>query len=279
MAACTSGRLSHFLECHSGATARIADRNGADGLWISSLAVSTLMGRRDANEVCWTEMVMVSEWVTSSSDLPVLLDLDSGYGDYNIARLAASHAARAGVAGVCIEDKTFPKTNSFRTQRLPLMPAGQLVDTIRATRDRVGDSIAIVARTEVMIYNGPVDEAVDRASAFVDAGADAVIAHSKSSSIDETIAFATALKRSCPVIAIPTTFAADVDVHIKQHGIDAVIWANQALRAQLLVYARIQRSLLNVEQLSTPLDMMSLESLFDLLDYGALDNQRSALDR
>src|ERR1700741_3957835 len=106
---CSNHELSFLMEAHDGLSVAIADRAGFKGLWASGLSISTSLGYRDANEASWTQLVDVVERMADSTTLPVLVDGDSGFGNFNNARLLARKLMQRGAGGVALEDKGFPK--------------------------------------------------------------------------------------------------------------------------------------------------------------------------
>ena len=90
----------------------------SQGIWGSGLSISAAMGVRDSNEASWTQVLEVLDFMSECTDIPILLDGDTGYGNFNNARRLISKLEARGIAGVCLEDKLFPKTNSLLEVRL-----------------------------------------------------------------------------------------------------------------------------------------------------------------
>ena len=86
---------------------------GFKGIWGSGLSISAQLGVRDSNEASWTQVVDVLEYMSDATDVPILLDADTGYGNFNNARRLITKLEQRGIAGACMEDKLFPKTNSL----------------------------------------------------------------------------------------------------------------------------------------------------------------------
>ena len=99
---CSNHELAFLMEAHDGLSGAIAQRAGFKGLWASGLSISCSLGYRDANEASWTQLVDVVERMTDSTDLPVLVDGDSGFGNFNNARLLARKLRQRGAAGVAL---------------------------------------------------------------------------------------------------------------------------------------------------------------------------------
>src|SRR5437660_3095111 len=108
-----SGGLHFLLEAHNGLGARIVEEAGFEGIWGSGLSLSAQYGVRDNNEASWTQVLEMLEFMADATSIPILLDGDTGYGNFNNVRRLVRKLEQRGVAGVCIEDKVFPKTNSF----------------------------------------------------------------------------------------------------------------------------------------------------------------------
>ena len=105
--------LDFIIEAHNGVSARIAEEAGFKGIWASGLALSAQYGVRDNNEASWTQIVDMVEFMADVTSVPILLDGDTGYGNFNNMRRLVRKLEQRGIAGVCIEDKLFPKKNMF----------------------------------------------------------------------------------------------------------------------------------------------------------------------
>ncbi|MFP3607234.1 isocitrate lyase/phosphoenolpyruvate mutase family protein, partial [Paraburkholderia sp. SIMBA_053] len=104
------------------------------------LAISAQYGVRDNNEASWTQVVDTLEFMADASDLPILLDGDTGYGNFNNVRRLVRKLEQRGIAGVCIEDKVFPKTNSFiKGEAQPLADIDEFCGKIKAGKDSQTD--------------------------------------------------------------------------------------------------------------------------------------------
>src|SRR5512140_1854655 len=108
------------MEAHDGISARIVEEAGFKGIWGSGLCISAAMGVRDNNEASWTQVLDVLEFMSDCTSIPILLDGDTGYGNFNNMRRLVRKLEQRGIAAVCIEDKIFPKTNSFIEGNQPL---------------------------------------------------------------------------------------------------------------------------------------------------------------
>src|SRR3982751_5419280 len=131
----------HFLmEAHNGLSAKIAEEAGFQGIWGSGLSISAALGVRDNNEASWTQVLEVVEFMSDATSVPILLDGDTGYGNFNSMRRLVRKLEQRGIAAVCIEDKLFPKTNSFiGSERQPLADLEEFAGKIKAVKDGQSD--------------------------------------------------------------------------------------------------------------------------------------------
>ena len=230
--------LSFLMEAHSGLSAKVAQEAGFRGLWASGLSISASLGLRDSNEASWTQVVDVLEYMADATDLPILVDGDTGHGNFNNMRRFTRKLGERGVAGVCIEDKLFPKANSFVGEAQPLADVEEFCGRIKAGKDSQTDpDFVIVARVEALISGWSMHEALRRAEAYRAAGADAILIHSKKSSADEIFEFTREWAGRAPVVIVPTMYHATPTDLFRQAGVSTVIWANHLLRASLTAMA------------------------------------------
>src|SRR5215471_4511889 len=186
-----SSRIEFLMEAHNGLSAKIVEEAGFRGIWASGLSISTALGLRDNNEASWTQVLETLEFMADASSLPILVDGDTGYGNFNNVRRLVRKLGERGIAGVCIEDKLFPKTNSFIGESQPLADIEEFCGRIKAGKDsQSDDDFVLVARVEALISGRGVDEALRRAEAYHAAGADAILIHSKLPTASEILTFA-----------------------------------------------------------------------------------------
>jgi phosphoenolpyruvate phosphomutase len=228
-----SAELEFLMEAHNGLSARIVKEAGFKGIWGSGLSISAQFGVRDNNEASWTQVVDNLEFMADASDLPILLDGDTGYGNFNNMRRLVRKLEQRGIAGVCIEDKQFPKTNSFLNgERQPLADIEEFVGKIAAGKDTQTDSnFSIVARVEALIAGWGMEEALRRAEAYRLAGADAILIHSKlvQARRDRHLR----ARMGAPLAAghrADAYYSTPTEV-FRKAGISTVIWANHLVRS------------------------------------------------
>jgi phosphoenolpyruvate phosphomutase len=229
-----SPELAFLMEAHNGLTARVVSDEGFQGIWASGLSMSAALGVRDRNEASWTQVLDVLDFMVDASSVPILVDGDTGHGDFNNVRRFVRKLCQRGVAGVCIEDKQFPKTNSFLSEYQPLVSVEEFCGKIRAAQDtKLDDDFCVVARVEALISGLGMGEAIKRACAYHAAGADAILIHSKKSTAAEIFEFMRLWEGRCPVVIVPTKYASTPASAFRQAGVSTVIWANHNLRASL----------------------------------------------
>src|ERR1700759_4305346 len=163
-----SPRLELLMEAHNALSARIVEEAGFRGIWGSGLSISAALGVRDNNEASWTQVMEVVEFMAEATKVPILLDGDTGYGNFNSARRLVTKLEQRGIAGVCIEDKLFPKTNSFiRSTAQPLADIEEFAGKIRAAKEaQRDDNFVVVARVEALIAGHGMEEALKRGEAY-----------------------------------------------------------------------------------------------------------------
>jgi phosphoenolpyruvate phosphomutase len=264
-----SPQLEFLMEAHNGLSARIVREAGFGGIWASGLSISAQFGVRDNNEASWTQVVDVLEFMADASDLPILLDGDTGYGNFNNMRRLVRKLEQRGIAGVCIEDKQFPKTNSFLNgERQPLADMEEFAGKIAAGKDTQNDpDFSIVARVEALIAGWGMDEALRRAEAYRVAGADAVLIHSKLSKPDEIVTFAREWARRLPLVIVPTKYYSTPTDVFRQAGISTVIWANHLVRSAVSAMQSVAKEIHESQTLVNVEDrIVSVNEIFRLQD-------------
>ncbi|MFC2164530.1 phosphoenolpyruvate mutase [Acidobacteriota bacterium] len=230
-----SPELEFFMEAHNGLSAKIVEEAGFKGIWASGLSISASIGVRDNNEASWTQILEIAEFMSDATTIPILMDGDTGYGNFNNMRRLVRKLEQRNIAGVCIEDKLFPKTNSFiRGGQQPLAEMEEFCGKIKAGKDsQTDEDFCIVARVEAFIAGWGLQTALERATTYYEAGADAVLIHSNRSKPDEIIAFMKEWKNRCPVVIVPTKYYSTSSQVFRDLKVSSVIWANHLMRSAL----------------------------------------------
>ena len=203
-----SDRLEFICEAHNGLSAKIVEEAGFPGIWGSGLSISAQFGVRDNNEASWTQVLENLEFMSDATNIPILLDGDTGYGNFNNMQRLIRKLEQRSIAAVCIEDKLFPKTNSFLNGvAQPLADMHEFCGKIKAGKDAQTDpDFSIIARVEAFICGWGLSEALRRAEAYHQAGADGILIHSALSVPDEILAFKREWGNRCPVVIVPTKY-------------------------------------------------------------------------
>jgi phosphoenolpyruvate phosphomutase len=261
-----SSELEFIMEAHNGISAKIVEESGFKGIWASGLSISAALGVRDNNEASWTQVLEVLEFMADASSLPILVDGDTGYGNFNNMRRAVKKLEQRGIAGICIEDKLFPKTNSFLGDGQPLADIDEHCGKIKAGKDTQTDpDFCIVARLEAMISGWGVEEALLRAEAYHNAGADAVLIHSKESTADEIFEFCKEWDNKCPVVIVPTKYYTTPTDNFRKHGVSLSIWANHNIRASMTAMREISQTIQREETLlNVDPGIIKVKEIFDI---------------
>jgi phosphoenolpyruvate phosphomutase len=217
---------------HNGISAKLVERNGFQAIWASSFEISTSHGVPDASILTMSELLEAARSMAEVVNIPIIADCDSGFGDAANVRYMAHKYGAAGIAAVCIEDKQFPKTNSFIDGRQKLVAPEEFAEKIQsAVRGRGDSGLMIFARTEALVANWGLDEALQRARAYREAGADVILVHSKARTPAEVLEFGQRWGKRTPVAIIPTTYY-DISLdEVRRAGIQVVIFANHAMRS------------------------------------------------
>jgi len=221
------------MGAHNALGAKLIEQAGFDAVWSSGFEIATAHGVPDANILTMTENLDAATNINAATQLPVICDCDTGFGNaVNAMHMVRKYEA-AGLAAVVIEDKRFPKVNSFIPGRQELASIEEFtakIEAMKTTRSSP-DGILIFARIEALIAGWGIDEALRRAEAYEKAGADGIVIHSKAQTSAEIFSFAKKWKGSVPLVAIPTTYPQVTAEELLREGFKMVIYANQGLRA------------------------------------------------
>jgi phosphoenolpyruvate phosphomutase len=268
-----SSQLEFIMEAHNGLSAKIVEEAGFKGIWGSGLTISASLGVRDNNEASWTQVLDVMEYMSDAVSIPILLDADTGYGNFNNVRRLVRKLEQRDIAAMCIEDKLFPKTNSFiNGEQQPLADVEEFSGKIKAAKDTQQDpDFCVVARVEALIAGWGIPEALRRAEAYHRAGADAILMHSKLSTADEILAFMAEWRDTCPVVIVPTMYYSTPTQTFRDSGVSLVIWANHLLRASILAMQETAKQIYSAQSLE-PVEnkIVSVKEIFRLQNAAEL---------
>lgn len=273
-----SDKVEFIMEAHNGLSAKIVEETGFSGIWGSGLSISAAHGVRDNNELSWTDVVSTMRFMSNATEIPILLDADTGYGNYNNFVQVLKELVKHDVGGVAIEDKLFPKTNSFIDgEKQKLADPDEFAGKIRAGKDflkSIGrEDFVIISRVESFITGYDLDDALMRSRKYAEAGADAILIHSKIEDESQIESFMNAWNKESkvPVVIVPTKYYKVPVSKFQDLGVSLVIWANHNMRASITAMQETsqtifnEQSLLSVEKKVAPLkDVFRLQNAPEL---------------
>jgi phosphoenolpyruvate phosphomutase len=221
---------------HDALSARLIERAGFDAVWASGFAISaSLKCIPDASFITSSEQLEVERNIAQAVSIPIIADCDTGYGNALNVMRTVNDRERAGVAAICIEDNVYPKRCSFYAGvRRELIPVDEHCGKIKAAKAaQIYPDFVIIARTEALIAGWGQEEALKRAEAYAEAGADAVLIHSKSKKFDELKTLYKAWSGRVPLVVVPTIFDQTTAAELEEAGAKIIIYANQPVRAAI----------------------------------------------
>ena len=240
-----SKKLIRIIEAHSPLSALIVEnakheKNGTtyqfDGFWSSSLTDSAEMGKPDIEALSISQRLNNIDHIFDVTTKPLIMDADTG-GKVEHFVLNIRSMERLGISAVIIEDKTGLKKNSLLGNDVSQSQESIqcFAEKIKAARAaRVSSDFMVIARIESLILEKGMDDAVQRANAYVEAGVDGVMIHSRRKTPEEIYEFASIFKKqypNIPLVSVPTSYNQVTEEELKDHGFNVVIYANQLLRA------------------------------------------------
>ncbi len=202
-------------------TAKLVEEAGFDGIWISGFEASARLGLADNGSITMTEMLNVARSIVNAVKIPVWVDTDTGYGNF---QRTVKEFENIGVAGICVEDNLPNKQNSLWGGKVPLMDMHEFGKKISVNRSR----LKIMARTEALIRDYGIIEASVRLSHYKSCGADVIMPHTR------TKDFAREWKHNgCLTAIVPTKFPEVTNKELFDMGYNMIIWANQTERVKI----------------------------------------------
>jgi len=262
-------------------SAKLVEFHGFDAIWAGGFAISATHAVPDASILTMTEFLNVASNMAEACKIPVIADCDTGYGGpSNVSHLVKKYE-NAGIAAICIEDKVFPKQNSLlENGQNNLISEKDFVAKIIAGREAKQDkNFMIIARIEALISGMGMDEALRRATAYENAGADAILIHSKQKTPDEIFEFTDLWKGNSPIIVIPTTYDSVSIDELILHEIKAVIYANQTLRAAHASMSKILKQMINSNRLTDVKEKISsMEDIFELQEMYKIKSDEESIE-
>jgi phosphoenolpyruvate phosphomutase len=267
-----SDQAALAVGAHDALTALLIERSGFDAVWVSGLAVATIVhAMPDLNLTTLTETLDAAIRIDRATTLPVVADCDNGFGALNNVVRTVREFDAAGIAAVSIEDNLFPKRNSLMGSetRRELIPVAEQARRLRAAKcAQPSEDFMVIARVEALIAGEGVDMACRRADAYVDAGVDAILIHSRDKTLGEIEGFLDQWSGvgQVPLVAVPTLYPTFTDEQLRAKGFNLVILANQPMRAAVKAVEETLATLAS-ERRASAVDphIATVEHLFDLV--------------
>lgn len=236
--------LVRLMAAHSPMSAILVEEAGFEGIWASGFELSALYGLPDNGLVTMTQHLEMVRAIAGATALPIIADIDTGFGNAANVMHAIEAYERAGAAGVVMEDKTFPKTSSLTVGgRHDLVDMEEFQGKVEAAlAARQHPDFLVIARTEALIAGLGEDEAVRRATGYARAGADLVFVHSKSKDPSEIESFVARWGGAPPLVLVPTAFPEMHEGRIRASGkVGMVIYGNHGIRASVAAMQAVFR--------------------------------------
>ena len=262
-------------------SAKLVEVYGFDAVWAGSFAISAIHNVPDASILTMTEFFTAASNMAHACEIPVIADCDTGYGNATNVRYMVKKYENAGIAGICIEDKTFPKQNSLLEggNNQLLSEKDFAAKILAANEAKQNKAFTIIARIEALISGMGIKHALKRAYAYEKAGADLILIHSKKITPEEIFEFSDLWKGSAPLVVIPTTYySVNVDELI-DHKIKMVIYANQTLRAAHFALSKLLKQMKNANNMSQLQNQMSsMDDIFKLQEMHNMKSQEKSIE-
>ena len=262
-------------------SAKLAEMNGFDAIWASGFGISSARALPDAGIITMTELLDAVTFMAEACNIPVIADCDTGYGGPNNVAHLVKKFEKAGIGGICIEDKTFPKQNSlFKDGKQILISKRDFVAKLVAAKNaKTNSDFVIIGRVEALIADLGVEEALNRATAYERAGADIIFVHSRKESPNEIFEFLKRWEGKIPIMIIPTAFPTVTMDEIKSYGVRMVVFAHQTTLAAFAAVSDIVKQLSKINSLSElNTKMASMEDLFKLQGMQKITDHESFVE-
>ena len=275
-----SKKISRFLETHSPISAIIAENTylerkgkkiGFDGFWSSSLTDSTAMGKPDNESLANSERLININQIFDVTTKPLIFDGDTG-GQIDHLDMKIKSMERLGVSAVIFEDKTGLKQNSLfqNTSNQMQENKNKFAEKISiANKAKRSEDFMVIARIESFILGKSIKDAINRANVYVEAGADAIMIHSKSKQPKEVFSFSKRFKKSfpgVPLVCVPSTYNQVKEDELIDNGFNIVIYANHMLRASYPAMQNVALKILkNGRSMEANRDLFPIKNILDLI--------------
>jgi len=248
--------------------AKLIERAGFDFIWSSSLCISASFAVPDANLISMSQYCDAARSMNEVVSIPIIADCDTGYGNANNVIYAVKKFEEAGIVGMSIEDKKFPKDNSLlEGGRQELAPIEEFVGKVQAAKDhQKNEEFMVIARVEALIAGWGQAEAMKRSLRYVEAGADCILIHSKQKEPDEILEFIRNWNQPTPLVLVPTNYPSLTLKEVeKLKKVKLFIYANQPMRAAVKAQEALLEEIKRAGGIHTIDSMMvPVSHIFDL---------------
>tara|TARA_B100002049_G_scaffold232837_1_gene212574 strand:+ start:118 stop:1014 length:897 start_codon:yes stop_codon:yes gene_type:complete len=262
-------------------SAKLVEINDFDAIWAGSFAISATHALPDASILTMTEFLYSASNMEAACNIPIIADCDTGFGGpSNVSHMVKKYE-KSGIAAICIEDKTFPKKNSFlENSKQELLSEKEFVAKIIAAKEaKENPNFMLIARTEALISGMGIKEAIKRANAYEKAGADAILIHSKQNTPDEIFEFSESWGGTLPLVVVPTSYPTVRLDELISHRIKMIIYANQTLRVTHAIISKLLKQLKNSASISDiSEDMSSMKEIFQLQETYKIKKQEEDIE-
>ena len=269
------------IEVHNGLTGLIAEKTVVendgefdqfDAMWLSSLCDSTAKGKPDIELVDMTSRYRTIDDVMEVTTKPIIFDGDTGGIAEHFVYMVRT-LERMGVSAIIIEDKTGLKKNSLFG-----MEVQQTQDSIENFSAKIAagkkvqltEDFMIIARIESLILEQGMEDALARASAYIDAGADGIMIHSRKKEPDEILEFCDRFRvddKTTPIVVVPSSFNVITEEELRAHGVNVVIYANQLTRSAFPAMEKTAKDILKYHRAKEVDDrLMPIKQIITLID-------------
>lgn len=276
-----TGQLSARVGARHALEARLIEEAQFDFVWVSSFCISVANCVPDPSILSRTQFLDAARSMNEVIGLPIVIDADTGYGNEQNVAYTTKRIEEAGIAALCIEDKVFPKRSSLLAGAAhQLLPLEEFTTKIAsAVAARTDEAFVIIARTEALIAGLRQEEALRRAYAYEDAGADCVLLHSKSKSPAEIVQFVRAWTGTARLVLVPTKHPDLHEAALEELGkVAMIVYGNHPVRAavkavrDVLSKMRAARGVQTIgDRLATLQEMFSLQQ-----DFGTAQRLKEA---
>ncbi|MCC5943273.1 MAG: phosphoenolpyruvate mutase [Balneolaceae bacterium] len=272
--------ITRVIEAHNPISALIAEHTFVEvegkkrqfhGFWSSSLTDSTARGKPDIEALEINSRLTNINEIFDVTTKPMIMDADTG-GKIEHFELNVRSMERLGISAAIIEDKTGLKKNSlFGTEVKQTQDSIEnFCEKIKVGRAaRVSNDFMVIARIESLILEAGMEDAVQRANAYVDAGVDGIMIHSRKKQPDEIFQFADIFRRnhpSVPLVSVPSSYNTTTEQQLIDQGFDVVIYANHLMRAAFPAMQKVAQSILqNSRSFEADENLMSIKEILELI--------------